>query len=86
MPMANAYIMQNEHTHRTLHTAQGSGVYKYAVDTSASTWGWATSTFPYRLSAQYLYPLVQVRMLLLLLLLGVGAPPALDQWRALQCL
>lgn len=34
-------------------------LYKTAVDTGASTLSWATSTLPYKLGAQYVYPFVQ---------------------------
>lgn len=43
-----------------LHT-QNLSLYKRAVDTGVSTLTWATSTTPYKLGAQYVYPLVQVR-------------------------
>eukprot|EP00198_Chlamydomonas_reinhardtii_P008331 XP_001697668.1 hypothetical protein CHLREDRAFT_192823 [Chlamydomonas reinhardtii] len=36
-----------------------SALYRYGVSVGASTLGWATSTTPYKLSAAYLYPLVQ---------------------------
>lgn len=34
-------------------------LYKKAVDTGASTLSWASHTTPYKLGAQYVYPLVQ---------------------------
>ncbi|KAF5841012.1 major lipid droplet protein [Dunaliella salina] len=36
-----------------------SGLYKFAVDSSLSTWHWITDSSPYKLGAQYLYPIVQ---------------------------
>ncbi len=38
---------------------QGMSLYKKLVDTGASTLTWATHTTPYKLGAQYVYPLVQ---------------------------
>ncbi|GLC44280.1 hypothetical protein PLESTB_000760500 [Pleodorina starrii] len=37
----------------------GSHLYKRSVSLGASTLGWATTTVPYKLGAQYLYPIVK---------------------------
>ncbi|GIL87319.1 hypothetical protein Vretifemale_15400 [Volvox reticuliferus] len=37
----------------------GSNMYKHSVNLGASTLDWATTTTPYKLGAQYLYPIVQ---------------------------
>nr|AEW43284.1 major lipid droplet protein [Dunaliella salina] len=34
-------------------------LYKFAVDSSLTTWHWITDSSPYKLGAQYLYPIVQ---------------------------
>jgi hypothetical protein len=38
---------------------QGMSLYKKLIDTGASTLTWATHTTPYKLGAQYVYPIVQ---------------------------
>jgi len=40
--------------------AQSSGLYKFGVDTSLASWHWVQDSTPYKLGAQYLYPVVQV--------------------------
>lgn len=35
------------------------GLYSTALDLGKSAWGWISESYPYRLGAQYLYPLVQ---------------------------
>ncbi len=38
---------------------QTSPLYKFTFDTTFSTLGWATTSVPYRLGAQLIYPFVQ---------------------------
>ena len=44
-----------------LHVLQGMPLYSKVLSSGASTLSWATTTTPYRLGAQYMYPHVQVR-------------------------